>query len=1014
MNQLDFHSTLQLVKHASRPVTLVFTNPPNKNEPVDRSLDQKSGPQSNAESLVVAPNNWDTGAERLGQQLRGFVDNPKSDPARALEVLKQARQRLADAHRYQMKMALKAATEAAERQVHEATEAANSRHQHLAAKSRQAHVKHVQARVSEAQQMIAQQHMAAAVIQSKHRQRAHRQSLSRILQRVGERRDLMQRELQSSAEALRHASAAESEGKLHASQVQALSIANADLQKDLCEMTAQLDEAKQQQVLAETLYRDQVSKTEDASRRVAELEVMLTRTQEDCNVKLKDIQRAHEEECASQSRATENLLDAKDRERETAWAALEQRHVSAAKIQASVRAYRYRNVVKELLRAYTGQRRVYRDTAQALLSTVATDGRRASLSASVLPTVQSLSGVYDIPATDATTQTQMCNHHHAAATIQRRYHEFCYTRAMKHIVAAAAAHADHQRSLSCAGGVNQVTGTLYKFQQDARRATRELRDEIIDVRNAFLSEKQKFNQQLQVYAIQFARIIKGVHEDHAGLVALLNEERRKVQALQAMQLASADEMVQVQNLHTSKLADCSKDLQECRAALEASRLAERQATEQIAHERHALALLSDTNVESQEVWVAKVRSAHVLLHDAERRVKAVQDQVLAQRAQAVDYAVATALREAGDAATTELDAKMRATVVRYDEEKLTASHKLSVALERAESAEKELAVIKQDLEESVCYDEEKLAASHKLSAALERAESAETELAVIKQDLDQAEQKLSELDNDTKKQARGDAKTLGKTQVSAEHKISNSVWFNEATPDGHAWEEVMRENTETKVSQMRAEAEVAHLRRQLQFTTQLQEELEVESAQKDEQIATLKRKVNALRRHRRSLQGEQSSNVIAPAQNDLWVAPDRMAYDGDGLSTYSGTSVGRSQPPPPRQQAWVQNTAALIAGQTPLEVLDRDSVGKAARGWQSEEEQMTMRASSSRMTELENSVGNLVQRLQCLGNLSGRGRQTDQQALDELRRRLRGSADVRQATSSTGTAASSVEISRRL
>lgn len=112
----------------------------------DRGVDECpakfNAAQPDADGTSAVIDDLTGSSARLGQQLQSVVAGPESDSARALEVLKQARQRLSDAHQYQMKMALQAATEAAERQVREATQAANRRHEQLAAQARQAHVKH--------------------------------------------------------------------------------------------------------------------------------------------------------------------------------------------------------------------------------------------------------------------------------------------------------------------------------------------------------------------------------------------------------------------------------------------------------------------------------------------------------------------------------------------------------------------------------------------------------------------------------------------------------------------------------------------------------------------------------------------------------------------------------------------------------------------------------------------------------------------------------------------------------
>ena len=935
---LDFHSTLQLVKHAPRPVTLAFSNPPTSNEHGDQSFDDRPATcafwQPNADTSVAAS----TGnPARLGQQLQSVVAGPESDSARALDVLKQARQRLSDAHQYQMKMALQAATEAAERQVHEATQAANRRHEQLAAQTRQAHVKHVQVRVTEAQQLTAQQHMAAAVIQRKHRQRQHRKTLSRVLQQVAAQRDLRQRELESSASAYRRASVAESEERLshhHALQVQAMSIANADLQRDLSQMTAQRDEAKLKQVRAETMYQDETSRSEEQSRRAAELELLLARTQEECSAKLQETQRALHDEQVNLSRARETvgeLLAARDYESATALAALE-RHVSASKIQTAIRQHRHRSVVKAVIRAHhTTQNQMHRET------------------------------------------TQVCTEHHAAATIQRRYRDFCHSRTMKQVVAAMKAY--QQRSASW-GGVNNLTGaraelagqhvvvqdlrrelaaardsqrqanerrrTMCSQLQRAWRGTRQLREDLAETRIAVQCQQQQFDELLRLQAAHVTQLILGVYEDHAGLMAVMSEEKRKAHSLHAMQLASANELVQLQELHASQLASFNNDLRESRSALEASRLAERQATEQ-----HTL---SSDSARSQEVWVAKVRAAQELVREAELRIQAVEHQKFAQQDEVVNKALAEAVREA------EAAAEKRATARRSDEGKLEASQKLSAALQRAESAEKEVEVMKLDL--------------------------------------DQAKQELSVLGH-TVKPGRQDATPVAQavTQPAAGHMTSSSVW-TEAMSGGPAWEEVVRENTESKVAQMRAEAEVARLRRQLQLTTQLMEELEMESVQKDEQITALQSKVNAVRRLARSPQGH-SSGTVAPMQKEAWPVPDQWLSDGTGFGAHSDiastSSIGGGAHPPSRP--WTHSQAALSAV---------DPGGTATRGWQSEVGTATsidlhaQHNPSRKMTELETSVGDLVQRLQSLGHMSVRSRQTDQRALDDLRRRLRSSDDVAQ------------------
>ena len=986
---LDFHSTLQLVKHAQRPVTLVFSNPPTSNEHGDLSFDDRpkrcAAWQTNADTSVAAST---SDSARLGQQLQSVGAGPESDSARALEVLKQARQRLSDAHQHQMKMALQAATEAAERQVHEATQAANRRHEQLAAQTRQAHVKHVQVRVAEAQQLTAQQHMAAAVIQGKHRQRQHRKTLSRVLHMVAAQRNFRQRELESSASANRRASVAESEephSHHHALRVQTLSIANADLQQDLSQMTAQRDEANRRQVVAETMYQDEVSKSEEQSRRAAELELLLARTKEECSAKLQEAQRALQDEQVNLSRARETvgeLLAARDNEDRSALATLE-RHVSACKIQTAIRQHRNRSVVKAVLRAHhTTQNQMHRDLAQALASTVAADAQTRKSGLTLETMQQQLDSVVSERdalrvATEAmqAQNTQVCTENHAAATIQRRYHDFCHSRSMKRVVAAATAY---QHRSAAWGGVNNLTGvraelagqhvvvqdlrrelaaaqdsqrranerrrTMCSQLQRAWRGTRQLREDLADMRIAVQCQQQQCDQQLRLQAAHVTQLILGVYEDHACLVAVMSEEKRKAHSLHAMQLASANELVQLQGLHASQLESFNNDLRESRSALEASRLAQRQATEQ--HK-----LLSDT-ARSQEVWVAKVRAAQERVREAELRVQAAEHQKFAQQDEVVNKAAADAVREA------EFAAEKRATARRSDEGKLEASQKLSAALQRAESAEKQVEVMKLDLE--------------------------------------QTKQKLSVLGHTVEMAGRQDPtpaaqadEAIDRTQPSAGRMASISMW-TEAMSGGPSWVEVVRKNTESTVAQMRAEAEVARLRRQLQLTTQLMEELEIESAQKDEQITALQSKVNALRRLAWNPQGH-SGGTVAPMQKGAGAVPNPRLSDGTGLGARSDnastSSIGGGAHPPSRP--WTYSQAALSAV---------DPGGTATPGWQSEVG-IGIHAQhnpSRKMIELESSVGDLVQRLQSLGHMSVGSRQTDQRALDDLRRRLRSSDDVAQ------------------
>ena len=106
-------------------MVLVFSNPLASSKRSDRGFDERpanfTAAQPNAGETSAVVDDLTGSSGRLGQQLQS-VAGPESDSARALEVLKQPRQRLSDAHQYQMKMALQAATEAAERQVREATQ----------------------------------------------------------------------------------------------------------------------------------------------------------------------------------------------------------------------------------------------------------------------------------------------------------------------------------------------------------------------------------------------------------------------------------------------------------------------------------------------------------------------------------------------------------------------------------------------------------------------------------------------------------------------------------------------------------------------------------------------------------------------------------------------------------------------------------------------------------------------------------------------------------------------------
>lgn len=1023
MTGLDFHSTLQLIKDAPRPVTLVFVIP---NGSSDRSSEQAAEalpsdvlePEYRAEQQVVAstvpPN------ATPAQLPTRIVADKESDSARALEVLKQARQRLSDAHQYQMKMALQAATEAAERQVQEATQAANARFEQLTMQSRQAHVKHVQARVAEAQQITAQRHEAAAKIQSQYRQHVHRQSLSRVMQQVRVQRDLTRHELESSAQVHRRTFIAETEEsqvqqtRQHASEVRTLTSAKAECQRQLSQTIAQLDDAKLQHATAEAMYHEQLSKADEASRQAAELEQTLARKQREFDAKLQGTLDTHREEKLSLSRANQEQLNVRDAQGVAAQADLARRHVAAAKIQAGLRQYQHRNVTKALVRAHAAQKQVHGETTQALMSTVAAnaDAQAKHATATMEAVQEQLSSLVlerDRLAQDALDeQTMTCEHHHAAATIQRRYHELCYCRAMKRLVAA---HAEQRRSaLSDSGNdaaqADQLRTELEAAQITARGLHRQLTDaqdsqrradaqrrttgsklrgalrvvhglqrELTDTRNAVVLHQTGVDEQLRLHASYVARATEGAREEYAGLTAALADERRKANSLQETQTTA--ELVQLQKAHASQMRSCKSDLQECQAALEASRLAERQAKEEHARERNALAMLSDADARSREVWGAKVRAAQELVREAELRVKAVEHQTLAKQDEVVRQAVAAALREASDTAASEFSVQMAEAAARSKKDQLDAAQKLDEALKRAVSSEEEL------------------------DASKRRLEQAEQALAVIEQQATKSpvgEQKTKTTkDADTQVTIQREASSRASEQMewSAEQSI-------DAKTGGSAWEEVMRENTESKVSQMRAEAEAARLRRQLQFTTGLLEELEMETSQKDEQIAVLQNKVNTLRRRSRSphdnttseqLFGPPAAVQMIPSQEELHAVSERpRAYDNAALSAYGGSTstAGGHGGSPEQQQIGARSTTTLMHD-TGAHVGSTASIpGVAPRLWRPVAV-AAPRAPSRKMTELESSVGDLVLRLQSLSNVSIDGRRADQRSLDELRGRLRSS-----------------------
>jgi hypothetical protein len=108
--------------------------------------------------------------------------------ALALDMLQQALPRLhqlQEAHKYQLSMALQAATAAAEKQAALAAQTAK-RHaeeqaEHQLQETRRAHVKHVQARVFATKSEAAEHHYAAALIQSHYRRALHRSSMRTVL-----------------------------------------------------------------------------------------------------------------------------------------------------------------------------------------------------------------------------------------------------------------------------------------------------------------------------------------------------------------------------------------------------------------------------------------------------------------------------------------------------------------------------------------------------------------------------------------------------------------------------------------------------------------------------------------------------------------------------------------------------------------------------------------------------------------------------------------------------------------
>jgi hypothetical protein len=939
--------------------------------------------------------------------------------ALALDMLQQALPRLhqlQEAHKYQLSMALQAATAAAEKQAALAAQTAK-RHaeeqaEHQLQETRRAHVKHVQARVFATKSEAAEHHYAAALIQSHYRRALHRSSMRTVLAahrghvdsvcKEFVRREQTAREQLERAEQRHHESvelAAAQKREADGQLAKALELAAKAADARASSVAAGLSQKHEAEKYALLLQHQDLQKQMDGSQNTT------SQTKTAAELRLKQC----EENLKSLELEAEELRSAKSEACEAAESLTALQQKSMTEMVATISELEEMKMQKSKL-AQTLQQS--RDACQQWQTCAEqTKGKLDSCNARLIAAIEELAALRSEQHTSSKAQVEdevNCTDISPLGVAQLA----------KAIEAVASLQAEVLRLRKVLANRKKVAA---RQENVAPNSTSVQQKTLLQSRELQLKSVESALRDSRLQSARDRALISQQNDRYDTLAATCQELRTRLHEV------TRKERSQVTACSRAEQAKVDADERVARCMEELAISREREQTE-----RQARELAESRQRRNREAWEEKVRDAQNLVREAEVRVQSIEERAVevttsahkdALRA-AADMALNSAAsqesdrmaqlrmqlqEEAANKVDTEVNLvrlEMQQVVADREQEIAALQNQLATAADKAASAQRDtvasmdagIASVRSDMQQVVADREREIAALRsQLAATSGKAVSAQQEMMSTREQLASAEARAQRAEAATTA-AKLDFAKAGERATQPRPKQDADCETAAHQVDVDQCESLLRENTELRVIKMRAETDLHRAHQQLQFNNILYEELQLEARGKDERIAVLEEKLATLRHHSRApiLGVSQSSSPSSP---DLLVEPDATHHhhnhnrEGPGSghlrSEASGASIAsRRSHSSDVNSAGVRSHGAShghragAAGEIP-------PVSATARTRAAFVEYGS--AKDSKIHDLECSVEELVQRLQVLSRASGAARHADQRSLQELRWQLRSS-----------------------
>jgi hypothetical protein len=939
--------------------------------------------------------------------------------ALALDMLQQALPRLhqlQEAHKYQLSMALQAATAAAEKQAALAAQTAK-RHaeeqaEHQLQETRRAHVKHVQARVFATKSEAAEHHYAAALIQSHYRRALHRSSMRTVLAahrghvdsvcKEFVRREQTAREQLERAEQRHHESvelAAAQKREADGQLAKALELAAKAADARASSVAAGLSQKHEAEKYALLLQHQDLQKQMDGSQNTT------SQTKTAAELRLKQC----EENLKSLELEAEELRSAKSEACEAAESLTALQQKSMTEMVATISELEEMKMQKSKL-AQTLQQS--RDACQQWQTCAEqTKGKLDSCNARLIAAIEELAALRSEQHTSSKAQVEdevNCTDISPLGVAQLA----------KAIEAVASLQAEVLRLRKVLANRKKVAA---RQENVAPNSTSVQQKTLLQSRELQLKSVESALRDSRLQSARDRALISQQNDRYDTLAATCQELRTRLHEV------TRKERSQVTACSRAEQAKVDADERVARCMEELAISREREQTE-----RQARELAESRQRRNREAWEEKVRDAQNLVREAEVRVQSIEERAVevttsahkdALRA-AADMALNSAAsqesdrmaqlrmqlqEEAANKVDTEVNLvrlEMQQVVADREQEIAALQNQLATAADKAASAQRDtvasmdagIASVRSDMQQVVADREREIAALRsQLAATSGKAVSAQQEMMSTREQLASAEARAQRAEAATTA-AKLDFAKAGERATQPRPKQDADCETADHQVDVDQCESLLRENTELRVIKMRAETDLHRAHQQLQFNNILYEELQLEARGKDERIAVLEEKLATLRHHSRApiLGVSQSSSPSSP---DLLVEPDATHHhhnhnrEGPGSghlrSEASGASIAsRRSHSSDVNSAGVRSHGAShghragAAGEIP-------PVSATARTRAAFVEYGS--AKDSKIHDLECSVEELVQRLQVLSRASGAARHADQRSLQELRWQLRSS-----------------------